>query len=61
MRQLFLCRAVSCIAALVLTVPAEGETIINVPPDPAPLPVGFDEVLNSPDDGGLRSANHRSC
>ena len=58
MRPLFLGSALSCIAALVFTIPTSGETIINVPPDSPPRRVGNDEVLNVFDGGDLPSLSN---
>ena len=53
MRQLFLRSTVSFIVAFGLTLSAEGEIIINVPPDRAPTSIGSDTVLNVLDGGTI--------
>ena len=46
MRQILLRFAGPCIAALAISLPANGQTVINVPPDEAPTAIGSDTQLN---------------
>ena len=46
MRKTLLRFAGPCIAALAVALPADGQTVINVPPDEAPTAIGSDTQLN---------------
>jgi hypothetical protein len=53
MRKTLLRFAGPCIAALAIALPADGQTVINVPPDEAPTAIGSNTQLNLFEAGSL--------